>query len=131
MNREKFEEMVARAVETLPEEFIDRLENVVVMVADHPTHSQLKKTGVTPGNTLLGLYEGIPLSRRGNHYNLTPPDRITIFQKPIESICRNEEEITIEVQKVVQHEIAHHFGITDTRLIQIEKEKSERKSTNI
>jgi predicted Zn-dependent protease with MMP-like domain len=131
MNREKFEEMVARAVETLPEEFIDRLENVVVMVADHPTHSQLKKTGVKPGNTLLGLYEGIPLSRRGNHYNLTPPDRITIFQKPIESICRNEEEITIEVQKVVQHEIAHHFGITDTRLIQIEKEKSERKSTNI
>lgn len=131
MNREKFEELVARAVETLPEEFIDRLENVVVMVADYPTRSQLLKTGTKPGNTILGLYEGIPLSRRGSHYNLTPPDRITIFQKPIEYICRNEEEITIEIQKVVQHEIAHHFGISDARLIQIEEEKSGRRLKDI
>ena len=118
---------MAKAVETLPEEFLSRLENMVVVVEDYPTAAHLAKTGVRHGYTLLGLYEGVPLTKRGRHYSLVPPDKITIFQKPIEAKCRDDAEITAEIQKVVQHEIAHHFGIDDTRLKQIEKAKSKRK----
>jgi len=73
---------------------------------------------------LLGLYEGIPQTKRGSGYNLVLPDKITIFQKPIERVCRNDEEIEAEVQKVVRHEIAHHFGIGDDVLRMIEHKGS-------
>jgi len=79
--------------------------------------------GLKSNYTLLGLYEGVPKTRRGRHYGLVPPDKITIFQKPIEAICRDDSQITAEIQKVVKHEIAHHFGISDARLSQIEKGK--------
>jgi len=128
MNRERFERLVARAVETLPEEFLDRLENITVMVQNYPTSTQLTKARIRRSDTLLGLYEGVPLTKRGVHYNLVTPDKITIFQKPIESMCRDEAEITAEIQRVVQHEIAHHFGIGEARLTQIERAKSKRKS---
>ena len=127
MNRERFEWLVARAVEMLPDEFLDRLENIVVVVENRPTSAQLAKTGIGQGHILLGLYEGVPLTRRGRHYNLVPPDKITIFQKPIESKCRDDAEITAEIRRVVQHEIAHHFGTGDARLRQIEKAKFRRK----
>lgn len=127
MNREKFEELVAQAIETLPQEFIDRLENIVVVTEDYPSPAQLARAGLRRSHTLLGLYEGIPLTRRGRHYGLVPPDKITIFQKPIEARCRNSAEITAEVQRVVQHEIAHHFGIGEARLKQIEQAKFKRK----
>ena len=102
MDRERFERLVARAVDSLPEEFRTRLENIDVVVEDWPTHSQLAEAGLRKGETLLGLYEGVPLTRRGSHYGLVPPDKITIFQKPIEAKCRNDAEITAEIQKVVQ-----------------------------
>jgi len=127
MNREKFESLVARAVETLPQEFLDRLENVIVVVEDYPTAAHLSKTEVRHSYNLLGLYEGVPRTRRGMHYNLVTPDKITIFQKPIESMCRDDTEITTEIQKVVQHEIAHHFGIDEATLRQIEEAKFKRK----
>ena len=126
MNRERFEWLVARAVATLPEEFITKLDNVVVVVENQPTHAQLAKQGIRHGYSLLGLYEGVPLTKRGRNYGLVPPDKITIFQKPIESRCRDDAAITAEIQSVVQHEIAHHFGIDDTRLKEIEKAKSKR-----
>ncbi|MFC2002676.1 metallopeptidase family protein [Chloroflexota bacterium] len=119
MNRERFEWMVARAVEALPEEFLARLENIAVVVDDQPTRTQLAKARLNLGQTLLGLYEGVPLTKRGQYYGLVPPDKITIFQKPIESKCRNDAEVTAEIQRVVQHEIAHHFGIGDAKLNQI------------
>ncbi len=118
---------MARAVETLPDEFITRLENVVVVVENRPTRTQLARIGIRQGYSLLGLYEGVPLTKRGRHYGLVPPDKITIFQKPIESKCQDDAAITAEVQSVVQHEIAHHFGIDDARLKQIEKAKFKRK----
>jgi predicted Zn-dependent protease with MMP-like domain len=123
MNRERFESLVAIAVEKLPQEFLDRLENVALVVEDYPTASQLLKTGVRHSHTLLGLYEGVPQTKRGGHYSLVTPDKITIFQKPIESTCRYDAEIADEIRRVVQHEIAHHFGIDETSLRQIEKEK--------
>ena len=121
MDRERFEQLVAKAVEDLPEEFLTKLHNVDVVVEDYPTSAQMSKVGLGRGQTLLGLYEGVPQTKRGRHYGLVPPDKITIFQKPIEARCRHDAEITAEIERVVKHEIAHHFGISDARLQQIEK----------
>lgn len=123
MNREKFEWLVAKAVDSLPDEFRTRLENIDVVVEDQPTLSQLTDAGLKRGETLLGLYQGVPLTKRGRHYGLVVPDKITIFQKPIEAKCKYDAEITTEIQRVVLHEIAHHFGISDTRLRQLERGK--------
>lgn len=121
MDRERFEWLVARAVENLPGEFRTKLENVDVVVEAWPTKGQLAKAGLRRGQTLLGLYQGVPLTKRGRHYGLVAPDKITIFQKPIEAKCGFEAEIIAEIQRVVRHEIAHHFGIGDARLKQLEK----------
>jgi len=75
------------------------------------------------GHTLLGLYEGVPQTRRGSRYGLVLPDKITIFQETIEAKCRHEDEIISEIRRVVKHEIAHHFGISDARLRQIEQDE--------
>ena len=123
MDKERFEWLVARAIETLPDEFISRLENVDVVVEDYPTKNQLASVGLRRGQTLLGLYEGVPLTKRSSHYGLVPPDKITIFQKPIEAKGRYNAKITAEIQRVVKHEIAHHFGIGDARLEQLDKNK--------
>ena len=131
MKREIFEQLVAMAVEALPEEFRTRLENIVVVVADRPTPAQLASTQLKSGHTVLGLYQGVPLTKRTHSYGMVPPDKITIFQKPIEFRCRGDVEITAEIRRVVQHEIADHFGIDDARLKEIEKAKfSRRKKTS-
>lgn len=119
MDSVKFEWLVARAIESLPDEFRARLENIDVVVADEPTHAQLRVLEGKRGETLLGLYEGVPLTRRSHGYGFVTPDKVTIFQKPIEAICKNDDQIIAEVQRVVRHEIAHHFGISDDRLRQL------------
>ncbi len=123
MDREGFEWLVARVVDSLPEECGTKLENIDVVVEDWPTQGQLAEAGLRRGQTLLGLYEGVPRTKRSSHYGLVPPDKITIFQKPIEAKCSSDAEITAEIQRVVRHEIAHHFGIGDARLRQIERDK--------
>ena len=120
MEREKFEQLVSITIQALPDEFTHRLENIVIVVQDWPSTDQLHRVGLRHSQSLLGLYEGVPLTKRGHHYGLVPPDKITIFQKPIEARCRDDGEITTEIQRVVRHEIAHHFGISDARLRQIE-----------
>jgi len=122
MKRERFEELVAEAVSSLPEEFLTKLENIDVVVQDKPTPGQLAEVRLKGGETLLGLYEGVPLTKRSRHYGMVTPDKITIFQKPIEARCRNETEVKAEIRRVVRHEIAHHFGLGDARLRQLEKE---------
>ncbi len=125
MNKERFESLVIGAVESLPEEFQDRLENVDLVVEDLPSDWQLRKTHLGTGFTLLGLYEGVPLTNRTSNYGLVTPDKITIFQKPIEEACRSGDEMEIkeQIRKTVIHEIAHHFGIDDKRLKEIENER--------
>lgn len=125
VEREKFEELVAKSLSELPSEFQDRLENIDVLVLDYPTPRQLAKVG--RGMTLLGLYEGVPHTRRSRGYNLALPDRITIFQKPIEAQCHSEKETAMEIQRVVRHEIAHHFGLDDESLKRIESRKRREK----
>ena len=122
MDRESFERLVARAVDDLPEEFLTRLENIDIVVEDRPTPDQLLHLGLEQAETLLGLYEGVPQTERGWHYGLVPPDKITIFQRSIEAKCRYGGNISAEIQRVVKHEIAHHFGISDARLKQLEED---------
>jgi predicted Zn-dependent protease with MMP-like domain len=121
MDRERFEALVAQAVETLPQEFQERLTNIDIVVEDAPSRSQLNH--LERGFTLLGLYEGVPLTQRSSNYGMVTPDKITIFQKTVEAACagRPESEIKVEIQKVVRHEIAHHFGIGDARLKEIDR----------
>ncbi len=127
MDKERFEQLVLEAVEELPEEFQEKLENIDVVVEDLPTSRQLRQAGLGKGFTLLGLYEGVPLTQRSSSYGLVPPDKITIFQKVIEkeSATGDAADIKVEIQKVVRHEIAHHFGIGDARLEEIEREFKE------
>lgn len=124
MERRRFEELVAQVVEDLPEEFLDQMENVDVVVEDSPTRAQLTRAG--RGMTLLGLYEGVPHTRRTRGYNMALPDKIVIFQKPIEARCRSEKEMANEVRRVVEHEIAHHFGLDDDLLRRIEVRRKQR-----
>ena len=96
------------------------LENVDIVVGDYPTPAQLSKSEVWHYKTLLGLYEGVPQTRRTSGYNMVLPDKITIFQKPIEAKCSNDDQVYAEVKKTLKHEIAHHFGTSDERLREIE-----------
>jgi predicted Zn-dependent protease with MMP-like domain len=89
-------------------------------VEEWPTRRQIESTGVPRGSTLLGLYEGVPLTVRTSHYGLVPPDKITIFRGPILRHCpASEDAIRSQVRQTVLHEIAHHFGISDQRLIEL------------
>lgn len=113
---EEFEELVVQALDDLPPEIHEKLQNIEVLVADWPTPDELRSVGMKPGQLLLGLYHGIPLTRRGDHYGMVLPDNVTIFQGPIERICRTREDVIWQVQRTVRHELAHHFGISDDRL---------------
>ena len=127
MEKQKFEAIVFRAIEALPAEFQSKLENVDVMIEDWPSPNQISRLGLRYKTQLLGLYEGVPQTKRDSGYNLVPPDKITIFQKPIELKCRSDKEIEMEIGRVVYHEIAHHFGIGDAALYKIESQKLRKK----
>jgi predicted Zn-dependent protease with MMP-like domain len=99
----------------LPEEFKSKLRNVVVIVENRPSNELLDRMEIPPDDTLFGLYEGVPLTERGFEAPLHP-DRIFIFQEPIEEACRNEAEMKEEIQTTIMHEIAHFFGIGDDEL---------------
>ena len=110
-----FERLVHRALSAIPREFRAYLENVDVIVEDWPTTVQLTAHSLTEEDLLLGLYEGVPLTERHDYVGVLP-DRITIFQRSIEVICESDEQIVEEVRITLIHEVAHHFGIDDTRL---------------
>jgi predicted Zn-dependent protease with MMP-like domain len=122
MDTARFEELVARAADEIPERIREYMDNVDIVVEDYPTPEQLTKSGIGRGYSLLGLYEGIPHTERGNHYGMVIPDKISIFRKNIEAMCHGDDEIVREIGKVVRHEIAHHFGISDARLDELEQD---------
>ncbi len=127
MERKRFEHLVSKALDDLPDEFLEQLENVEVIVEDVPSPRQVKKLRLKDPLDLLGLYEGTPQTVRNTNYNLVPPDKITLFQQSIESRCRSDKEIEAEINITLQHEIAHYFGLEDTQLYKIERQK--RKAT--
>ena len=107
MSREEFEDLVAEALDEIPDELARLVDNVVFVVEDD----------VPPGEEpLLGLYEGVPLTERGTWYAGVLPDRITVYRNPILAICDTDDDVVDEVHITVVHEIAHHFGIDDDRL---------------
>ncbi len=118
MDRLRFEELAEKAFESLPERFRDRIDNVQVVVEDYPSDDQLKSVKLSSRYELLGLYEGIPLEKRGIWYgtSATTPDRISLFRKNIESACRSDAEIANKIQEVLIHEIAHYFGMTEKEI---------------
>ncbi len=105
MSADRFEELVADALDQVPAELLDMLENVVFLVEEEPEH----------GADILGLYEGVPRTER-TWGDLGLPDRITIFRGPTLRMCDDEQQVADEVAITVVHEIAHHFGIDDARL---------------
>ncbi len=126
MERERFEELVRQALKDLPEQIAQKMNNVDVEVLDQPSAAQLASLKVPAGHTLLGLYQGIPLTRRTSGYQMVPPDRITIFNHPLEKISRSEDDLVERVRDTVIHEVAHHFGISDERLREIEADRRRR-----
>ncbi|MGD0742036.1 MAG: metallopeptidase family protein [Acidimicrobiales bacterium] len=108
MTTGRFEELVASALDSLPESLGRAMENVSVSVDPY-----------APAGRLFGLYEGVPLTQRGIQYSAVLPDRITVFMRSICASCRSEAEVTAVVRKTVIHEIAHHFGINDARLAEL------------
>ena len=115
MTRAEFERLVREALDEVPEEIQARLDNVDILVDDWPSREQLAGSGIEDRHHLLGLYEGIPQTERYG-YDMVLPDKITLFQKPIEAICSRNEDVVKEVRTTVVHELAHHFGIDDHKL---------------
>jgi predicted Zn-dependent protease with MMP-like domain len=127
MEREEFRALVEKAIDNLPPGFQRKLENVDIVVEDWPTPGHLRQAKLNRPTQLLGLYQGVPQTRRGRGYGLVLPDKISIFQKPIEAQCRFGDEIEAKIEEVVRHEIAHHFGLDDETLRKIEAEKHREK----
>ncbi len=116
LSRAEFEKLVTQAVESLPPRFLERLENVEVMVESAPTREDLEDAGIEPGRTLFGLYQGVPQTQRGTWYGSVLPDRIVIYQRPIEAVARDRREIRKEIRITLMHEIGHHFGLGEDEL---------------
>jgi predicted Zn-dependent protease with MMP-like domain len=110
MERERFEQIVEEEFERVPDLFRDNLENVRIVVEDEPLRQQKGIRGL-----LLGLYQGIPLSKRGNDYGVYPviPDTITLFRKNIEAIAADEDAIRHQVRVTLIHEIGHYYGMSE------------------
>ena len=115
VSRESFEDLVRDAISSLPAEFITKMGNVSIIVADKATPDQMAENGLGPHETLYGLYDGVPLPERGS-YVPPLPDVITIFQQPIEHESNSLDELEQQVHLTVVHEVAHYFGFSDREL---------------
>ncbi len=126
MKRPEFEKLVKEGIEAIPEMFREKLKNVEICVEDWPNPQQLKKLRLPPDSILFGLYEGVPQTRRDN-YGMVLPDKITIFQKPIERYASSGEAIREIVKNTVWHEIAHHFGFGERKIRELETNRRKQK----
>ncbi|MBS1192624.1 MAG: Possibl zinc metallo-peptidase [Nitrospirae bacterium] len=127
MNRKTFEQLVERSLKRLPKKFLDALENIAIEVKDEPPQDVLDDMGIENG-ALYGLYQGVPLTEREWNFGNVLPDRITIYQGPIERDTRNDEEIEEVVLDTVVHEIGHYFGFDDETLYSLEDEKAKKRN---
>ncbi len=123
LTRSEFEGVVLEALKKIPKFLKEKMENIDVVVEDWPPQALLLEMGLKSPFELLGLYQGIPLDRRGFYYGNVLPDKITLFQIPIESICKTKEEIEAKAREVVIHEVGHYFGLDDERLRELEDER--------
>ncbi len=118
MDSENFEKLAQEALDELPQEFIKRLENIDVTVEDEPNSEMIKDLKLSDRHRLLGIYRGVPRTKRSSHYSMVLPDKITIFRKNIELGCKTTEQVKERIKETIIHEFAHYFGISDERLRQ-------------
>ena len=121
MKRRRFETLVTEALGEIPRRFREAMTNVAVVVEDEPSPALLEEMEVEPPDTLFGLYQGTPLTEREWSYGNALPDRITIFQRPIEEACEDENEIIDEIAQTVIHEFGHYFGLSEDEIEEIEE----------
>ena len=126
LSRTEFEKTVVSALEGLPAFFRKKMKNIDVVVEDEAPRDLLSEMGLQSPLDLLGLYQGIPLDQRGFFYGNVLPDKITLYQMPIESMCRTEEEVKERIRETVIHEVGHYFGLSEERLREIEDEGRRR-----
>lgn len=123
MTEQEFEKLVEERIAAVPEKFLRLLRNVAVVIAEEPTEKQRVAMELEDGETLYGLYEGIPQTERGGGYAGALPDKITIFRKPILEAARTPEEVREIVRDTVWHEIAHHFGMEEHEVARAEERR--------
>jgi predicted Zn-dependent protease with MMP-like domain len=121
VTRETFERLVEEALREIPKRFRKAMHNVAVVVEDEPPHEILDELEVEPGDTLFGLYQGTPLTERGWGHGNNLPDRISIYQGPIEDSCEDEDEIRDCIAETVIHEFGHYFGMSEEEIEEIEE----------
>jgi predicted Zn-dependent protease with MMP-like domain len=121
MTRDRFTKIVEEALHRIPSRFRAAIDNVAVVVEDEPTPEVLDEVDMEPGDTLFGLYHGIPLTQRTSSYGNTLPDRISIYQRPIEEACEDEDDIRNCVIETVIHEFGHYFGLSEEEIEEIEE----------
>jgi len=120
----KFAQIVSEGIAAIPQKFLKKISNVAIVIEKRPTPAQEKKLNLRQGLVLFGLYEGVPQTRRGPGYSGVLPDKITIFQEAIEAVGRDEEDIKKIVRNTVWHEIAHHFGMDETKVREAEAKRA-------
>lgn len=121
MTRERFERLVEDALRQIPKQFRDAMANVAVVVEDEPSPDVLEDMEIEPPDTLFGLYQGTPLPERGWAHGNTLPDRISIYQGPIEEACESDDEIRDTIIETVIHEFGHYFGLSEEEIEEIEE----------
>lgn len=121
MNRNAFQNLVEEALREIPRRFRDAMTNVAVIVEDEPPPHVLEEMEIAPPDSLFGLYQGTPLPERSWGYGNTLPDRISIYQRPIEEACEDDEEIRDCVAETVIHEFGHYFGMDEAQIEEIEE----------
>lgn len=126
MDRPAFEKLVQNSLRRLPRRFKQKMENITIEIEDHPSPALLRDMGIESG-TLFGLYQGVPLTEREWNYGNVLPDRIVIYQQPIEAAASSSERIEEIVRDTVMHEIGHYFGFSDSELYEMEDEKRKKK----
>jgi predicted Zn-dependent protease with MMP-like domain len=120
MTRNHFRQLVDAALETIPARFRDAMKNIAIVIEDEPTAAQLDDVGIEPPDTLLGLYEGTPLTERQWAHGNVLPDKITLFQRPIEEDSESEDDVVIAVGETLIHEVGHYFGLSEEEIEEIE-----------
>ena len=122
MTQDRFNELVAEALDTIPKRFAREVRNVAIVVEDRPSGALLSEMEIDGGDTLLGLYQGVPLTERHWGHGNALPDRITLFQREIEEECDgNEDEIVVAIGETLIHELGHYFGLSEEEIMDIEE----------
>jgi predicted Zn-dependent protease with MMP-like domain len=122
VRRDRFEKLVADALASIPRRFRDAMQNIAIVVEDEPSSELLREMDISPPDTLLGLYSGIPLTERSWGYGNTLPDRILIFQRPHERAADDEDDLVTAIAETLIHEIGHYFGMSEEQIEEIEEQ---------